>query len=208
MDAHREMKALLHEARIFLSKREAATTPTALHEASAGAKRCLVKAEGLLKVLDESLGKEGGLLEGELRRRRDLVGQGRKEKEGLEMLGNTMGVKRATAREAGAGTDGNKLALFNGRVGGGRVLGGKAQETERTRELDNEGVLGLQKQMLQEQDEGLETLLGIVRRQKTVGLAIGEELEVQNGMLEHLGEDVERVERKTRIASKRADRLS
>ncbi|KFX93874.1 hypothetical protein V490_04618, partial [Pseudogymnoascus sp. VKM F-3557] len=78
----------------------------------------------------------------------------------------------------------------------GRVLGAPAQETERTRELDNEGVVQLQKQMMQEQDMDLDELAKIVRRQKEMGIAISDELDLQNEMLTRVDEDVTR-ERKS-----------
>jgi regulator of vacuolar morphogenesis len=62
--------------------------------------------------------------------------------------------------------------------------------------------------MLQQQDQGMDNLLRIVKRQKEMGMAIGEELEIQTRMLEQLNEDVDRVDKKTRVARKRADKLS
>jgi regulator of vacuolar morphogenesis len=73
---------------------------------------------------------------------------------------------------------------------GGRVLG---KETDKTRELDNQGVLQLQKQTIDSQDKSVEELLKIVSRQKELGIAINNELEVQNQLLSMADEDVDRL---------------
>ncbi|KAI5853566.1 Phox homologous domain-containing protein [Tricharina praecox] len=223
LDSHRELKTLLHDARIFLSKRDGANTTAEQHEASAAAKRCLVKASAIISALDQGLQavalaqqreKEKShhpdyLLDGEIRRRRDLVAAARQERDALESLAS---VKRHANNNQNAShptaTADKSSLLFSARAGGGRVLGAPLPETERTRELGNDGVLQLQKTMLQEQDVGVESLFNIVRRQKQMGLAIGEELETQKELLERLGEDVDRVDKKTKIAKKRADRIS
>ncbi|KAF8541429.1 hypothetical protein BDD12DRAFT_829191 [Trichophaea hybrida] len=225
LDSHRELKSLLHDARIFLSKRDQAVATAEQHEASAAAKRCLVRASAIISALDSGLSQssntnhswgKGGekhsaeqLLEGEIRRRRDLVAAARQERDALETLANTLSVKRH-ANNNSPSTPAERNALFGvtGRSGGGRVLGAPLPETNKTRELDNEGVLQLQNQMLQQQDQGVDSLLKIVRRQKEMGMAIGEELEIQTRMLEQLSEDVDRVDKKTRVARKRADKLS
>jgi regulator of vacuolar morphogenesis len=219
LDSHRTLKSLLHDARTALSKRESASTPQESHESSAAAKRCLVKASSLITALSsglDELAKErrGGsekpelLMEGEIRRRRDLVSAARQERDALEMLANTLASIRATP--AAAATSVDKKALFGGTPtqSRGRVLGAPLPETQKTRELDNEGVLQLQKQVIQEQDQGVENLLRIVKRHKEMGIAIGEELDIQTKMLEELGDDVDRVDKKTKIARKRADKIS
>ena len=71
----------------LLAKRESAPTTTAAHEASAHAKKALVKAHTLILRLEDGLkglsdGKGGEKLgEGELRRRKDLLARERKERE-------------------------------------------------------------------------------------------------------------------------------
>ena len=215
LDSHRELKSLLHDARMFLSKRDQATATSAHHESSAAAKRCLVKASAIISALDSGLrekrlgAEKEALLEGELRRRRDLVASARQERDALESLANTLSVRRH-ANSTASSSPKERNALFGsaGRAAGRRVLGGPVPETSQTRELDNEGVLQLQQTMLQQQDQGVDTLLKIVRRQKEMGMAIGEELDIQTRMLKQLDDDVERVDKKTRVARKRADKIS
>ncbi|QSZ30670.1 hypothetical protein DSL72_000228 [Monilinia vaccinii-corymbosi] len=223
LDVHRELKAQLHDARLFLGRRDTANTAAGQYEAGANAKRCLVKAGGLLRDLEEGLkvmgegeknGRgEGKLGAGELRRRRDLLGSAKVEKEGLEKLAVTLAVKNQTTSASGNGnavaTHADKNALFGRGVSrpSGRVLGAPVPETDKTRELDNEGVLQLQKELIQNQDLDVEELGKIVRRQKEMGLAIHGELELQNEMLKRVDEDTDRVKGKINIAKKRIGKL-
>lgn len=224
LDLHREMKGQLHDARLFLGRRDGATTAQGQYEAGANAKRCLVKAAGLIGNLEEGLkimtdsekrGEGNSRLgTGELRRRRDLLGSAKVEREGLEKLAVSLAVKNQNVKGEGAGgavaTAQDKNALFGPGVSrpSGRVLGAPVPETDKTRELDNEGVLQLQKQMVQDQDLDVEELAKIVRRQREMGLAIHGELELQNEMLKRVDEDVDRVGRKIDIAKKRVGKIS
>ncbi|OBT63536.1 hypothetical protein VE03_07013 [Pseudogymnoascus sp. 23342-1-I1] len=218
LDVLREMKAGLHSARLWLGKRDGATTTQAQHEASASAKKCLVKAGMLAQTLEEglkALGGPRGLGEGELRRRRDLVNSAKVEKEGLEKLAASLALKGNTGGSSAGGgssvaaSSADRTELFGGGASRpkGRVLGAPAQETERTRELGNEGVVQLQKQMMQEQDMDLDELAKIVRRQKEMGIAISDELDLQNEMLTRVDEDVTRVGGKLEIAKKRTGKI-
>ncbi len=162
----------------------------------------------MISALDQGLKSEAGwgrekLGEGELRRRRDLVGNARKEKEGLENLLNAMAAK--SKLDSTVISVQHKQALLGTQPKQGRVLG---KETTRTRELDNQGVLQLQKQMMEDQDMDVEGLRKIVARQKELGIAINNELEVQNEMLKMVDDDVTRVQGKIEIAKKRIGKIS
>lgn len=129
--------------------------------------------------------------DGELRRRKDLLANARKEKNGLEDLLNSMATK--SRLDSAVATIQDKQSLIgsgpSGKPKQGRVLG---KETDQTRELDNEGVLQLQKQVMQNQDLSVDELRKIVARQKELGTAINAELHVQNEMLNLVDEDAER----------------
>lgn len=204
LDYHRELKQMLHDARLHLTRRDQATTPQKQHEASALAKSSLVKAGSMIAALEDGLkqlndksrsssgwGSDGGNLgEGEVRRRKDLVTNAKKEKEGLENLHNAMVTKSKLDQAVASMQD--KDALMAGAKTGpttGRVLG---KETDKTRALDNQGVLQLQKQVMQDQDLNLEELRKIVTRQRELGVAINEELEIQSELLDLADEDVDR----------------
>lgn len=227
-DLHREMKGHLHEARLQLARRDAANDSGAGHggpggkqgstaavEAGASAKRALVRAGSLLAALEgglRSMGESKRLGEGELRRRRDLLAAARAERDGLEKLSSSLASARGV-RE-GVPSAGDKATLLSGAGEsssrartGGRVLGAPLPETERTRELDNVGVVQLQRQQMQEQDQDVEELAKIIRRQKEMGLAIKGEVEEQNEMLDQMDRDVDRIEAKMKVANNKARKL-
>lgn len=233
-DLHREMKGHLHEARLQLARRDAANDSgagsgpgtggkhgsTAAVEAGASAKRALVRAGSLLAALEgglRAMRETKRLGEGELRRRRDLLAAARAERDGLDKLSSSLASARGV-RE-GAPSSGDKATLLSGAGGssssssssrartGGRVLGAPLPETERSRELDNVGVVQLQRQQMQEQDQDVEELAKIIRRQKEMGLAIKSEVEVQNEMLDQMDRDVDRVEAKMKVANSKARKL-
>ncbi|KAH7374798.1 PX domain-containing protein [Plectosphaerella cucumerina] len=224
LDLHREMKASLHEARLALSRRDAAaesSNPTAAAEAGAAAKRSLVKAAGMITTLSDGLRRmqeAGRLGDGELRRRRDLVSSARVERDGLERLSTSLSPAMQQLQGGGGGPGGgregwasssDKAALLGTGAprAGGRVLGAPLPETERTRELGNESVVQLQKQMMSEQDEQVEALAAIVRRQKEMGLRINDEIEAQTEMLDRINDDADRVGGKMRVAKNRIKKL-
>ncbi|KAH8815882.1 hypothetical protein F5884DRAFT_199296 [Xylogone sp. PMI_703] len=230
LDLHREMKGQLHDARLFLGRRDGATTAQAQYEAGANAKRCLVKAGGLLSNLEEGLkllvegekekkgnAKSSGKLgEGEVRRRRDLLASAKVEKDGLEKLALSLASKTHENNSpvdnirGAAATQQDKNALFGASTSRPtrRVLGAPVQETNKTRELDNEGVLQLQKQMMADQDLDVEELAKVVRRQREMGIAIHDELELQKDMLTRVDGDVDRLKGKIGVAKKRVGKLS
>lgn len=226
LDKHADLKSSLQDARRWLTAREQATAATAQHDAAANAKKSLVRAGTLVSALEEGLGRLSGasgdewsgekLGEGEIRRRRDMISGLRKERDGLESLLNSMAVKAAISgsgssstpsTSSAAVTQEQKAGLFKGAKPSGRRVLGAPQETERTRELDNEGVLQMQKQIIQEQDEDLVDLTTVVRRMKEMGVAINTEIVEQNAMLGLLEEDVERVDGKIKIAKKRIAKI-
>jgi regulator of vacuolar morphogenesis len=197
LDCHREMKSHLHDARLHLTRRDQATTPQKQHESSAHAKSSLAKAGLMITALEEGLKNPGndnwagsGLGEGEIRRRKDLLASAKKEKDGLENLHNAMLQKSKLDTAVASIQDKDKLMSSAKPRSGGRVLG---KETDKTRELDNQGVLQLQKQTIDSQDKSVEELLKIVSRQKELGIAINNELEVQNQLLSMADEDVDRL---------------
>ncbi|KAI9806230.1 MAG: hypothetical protein M1825_006345 [Sarcosagium campestre] len=216
LDCHRDLRTQLHDARLHLQRRDQAQAAQAQHESAVAAKRCLVKAGGLIKALDQGLKaladaddnpwRPDKLGDGELRRRKDLVASARKEKEGLETLANTLTTKELGGGMSGAsrsravateqdksgllGTDKGPSQTIGGRSG--RVLGAPAQETEQTRELDNQGILQMQKDMMEDQDLTVEELTKGLGRLRQTAIAINDELEVQKDLISLLDEDVER----------------
>ncbi|EEH48880.1 uncharacterized protein PADG_04959 [Paracoccidioides brasiliensis Pb18] len=212
LDCYRDVKSQLHDARLHLTRRDQSSTPQKQHESSAQAKSSLVRAGVLLTGLDEGLKNLGDksawdgnkLGSGELRRRKDLLASARKEKDGLESLLNAM-MTKSKLDSAVASVQDKEALVGASKPRPGRVLG---KETDQTRELDNQGVLQLQKQIMENQDLSLEDLRKVIARQKELGIAINNELEIQNEMLSMVDEDVERVNRKVQIGKKRIGNIS
>lgn len=196
LDCYRELKSHLHDARLHLTRRDQATTPQKQHESSAQAKTCLVKAGSLIGALEQGLknisdkGAWGGnsIGDGEVRRRKDLLANAKKEKDGLENLHNAM-VTKTKLDNAVASVQDKEALVGSKKPRSGRVLG---KETDRTRELDNQGVLQLQKQIMEDQDLSVEELRKIVARQKELGIAINNELDIQRELLDMANDDVDR----------------
>ncbi|PNS20080.1 Vacuolar morphoproteinsis protein 7 [Sphaceloma murrayae] len=221
---HREIRNWIHEARLGVRKRELATTATEQHAGSAEVKAQLVKAatgiarcEGALKGLGGEAGDGWGVTlgEGEVRRRRDMLAAARKEVEGLEtqlrsLASSSLGAGAEMASAVASQAD--KKGLWEGTSAGpgrktGRVLGGPAKETERTRELDNRQVLQLQKDVMEEQEQDVLEIGKAVSRMKEMGILINEELVVQNQMLGLVEADVDRVQSKLDVGKKRIAKI-
>ena len=226
LDAHRDLKSQINTARQQLKSRDSASNPQQQHSLSAEAKASLVRAASTIEQLDSGLrslssaskgdaagwGGSKKLGDGELRRRRDLFTSSKKEVEGLEGVLRSVATRASAPSSApSAGTAASseaKSALFAGAPKpSGRVLGGPLKETERTRELGNEGVLQLQTQIMQEQDEDVMSLGKTVNRLKDMGIMINEELTIQNEMLGMLDEDTDRVQGKIDVARKRIEKI-
>ena len=87
-----------------------------------------------------------------------------------------------------------------------RVLG-PAAETAQTEGLTTTGLLQLNKSMVSEQDQQLDTLLSIVSRQKDIGRRIGEELDEQNSTLKEMDDRTDIISSKLKNASKTLKKL-
>lgn len=218
LDVHKDLKSQLRDVKLSLAKRDQARAAQEEHEASADAKRCLVRAATMISALEGGLqnmaqrGSQQAIGDGELRRRRDLISSAKKDREGLEEQLNA----RAT-RDSRTGTDATSIPsnVKDELLGDGgartsasrRKLGGQAKETERTRELDNTGVLQLQKQIMEEQDVDVSALTSNVQRLRAMGIQINDELEAQNDMLDVIDRDVERVDNKVNVARRRIGKI-
>jgi regulator of vacuolar morphogenesis len=231
LDLHRTVKDQLQEARQLLKKRDAAATAQEQHAISASAKASLVRAATGLATLDTALSKtatkskdedDGGwgqssrLGEGEVRRRKDMLGLARAETETLETQLKSLVVKPqgsmlSASSAAAFASDSDKRALWGDTPStrsSRRVLGGPAQETDKTRELDNKGVLQLQQRIMGAQEQDVLEIGKAVTRMKEMGIMINEELVVQNEMLGMLDTDVDRVQGKIDVAKKRIKKIN
>ncbi|KAJ3296992.1 hypothetical protein HDU79_005058 [Rhizoclosmatium sp. JEL0117] len=93
---------------------------------------------------------------------------------------------------------------------GRRAFGASIQpkETDQTINLDNQGLLLLQNQVLRDQDNALESISTVIQRQKQIGQTMGDELELQNQMLAEMSEELDRVGGNLKHAGKKLDKLT
>ncbi|XP_022866106.1 syntaxin-51-like, partial [Olea europaea var. sylvestris] len=66
-----------------------------------------------------------------------------------------------------------------------------ADAMNRTNGLDNQGIVGLQRQIIKEQDEGLEKLEETVMSTKHIALAVNEELDLHTKLINNLDQHVD-----------------
>lgn len=134
--------------------------------------------------------------EKELRRRRDLVSNAHVRVDELDAM-----LDRVSIADEAPGPPALPMTK-TGRRGGGRWGEVAGMETEETVDLEAGELLELQRRTMEDQDRGLDALLDVTGRLKSIGHAIGDELDLQNGMLEELDHDVERtsmnIDRETR----------
>lgn len=105
----------------------------------------------------------------------------------------------------------NRLQLLEPQSSNGgskRKFGVKAQETEVTRPLDNQQLLVVHQKIIRKQDQELEMLASVVRRQKEIGMAISDEVEFQNGLLEEVDESISRTAVNMKIAERKLKKLN
>ncbi|KAM0830402.1 hypothetical protein ACQ4PT_066228 [Festuca glaucescens] len=86
-----------------------------------------------------------------------------------------------------------------------------ADDISRVAGLDNQGIVGLQRQIIKEQDEGLERLEEMVLSTKHIALAVNEELTLHTRLIEDLDDHVDgtnsrlqRVQKRLAVLNKRA----
>ncbi|KAF2964954.1 hypothetical protein GQX73_g8610 [Xylaria multiplex] len=215
LDLHAEMKRDFQEARRCLARRDTATENSVALEAGSAAKKALVKAGGLLACLRDGLKAMEDvrrLGDGEIRRRKDLLAAARVDREDLDKLSSTISATiKATAKGVPSAADKASLignAATTAAKGRGRVLGAPLPETEQTRELDNQGVAQLQRQMMDDQDRDVEALNKIIRRQREMAEAIHREVEEQIEELGQVNSQADVLAGKVRVAKDRTKKIS
>ncbi|CAG8704019.1 17828_t:CDS:1, partial [Acaulospora morrowiae] len=188
--------------------------------------------ESGLTGLAKGMGRDGKVMpEGELRRRQDLLNDLKDEKDMLNklVLANRPDISKATTPASSVdraalfrqqpsrqrtlpqqpGRFGNNISKgINGPPPSRRVFGNSRMmpaETEVTRGLDNEGLVNLQRQTMEDQEHHVEQFSAILSRHKQIGLAIGQELDIQNQMLSEL--DVDQTASKLRFATRKLNSI-
>jgi regulator of vacuolar morphogenesis len=223
LDEHLELQTRIRDVRADINKRDALSDRgdiAASHTSNVQAKKKLAEILGRVRTLTQGLQElaMGGMTEGELQRRTDMVAR---LQDDCEKLGKMVTIARHTSR-AGASSavsssktlapESDRAALlgttsFSKPIA--RVFGQAAQpkETEVTRPLDSQGLFQLQKQQMDQQDSQVAQLSTILQRQKHLGEAIGAELASQIELLDDLSNNVDTVGGKLTTAKRQMNRL-
>lgn len=196
-----EAKALEAEANAALGQRSSALAANDEQQAAKLASQARRRCNALRARLDalaaalRSPRLAGACTERELQRRADMV-------ERMRARADALGGLIARPRNGGAGGDRDAL------VGGSSSLSsGPAEETERTAGLDNQGLLAMQEQVMAEQDGQLDELSRIVGSTRHIALAVNEELDVHNTLLDDLDRDAEATQYTLKRAQRRLKNL-
>eukprot|EP00040_Diaphanoeca_grandis_P030572 m.180914 g.180914 ORF g.180914 m.180914 type:complete len:239 (-) comp32040_c3_seq1:135-851(-) len=153
-------------------------------------RRLVAEVSQSIVRLEDSLntaGREYHITDAEFNRRQNLVStlKGRKDQ-----------LASSFQREGGnmsGGGDRNQL-FGDQESGGGRRPA--REEDESTRGRDSHGLLERQQMVMRDQDDGLDILAASIARQKNMGLAIGNELDDQDEMLDELGDAMDRTDQR------------
>ncbi|KAJ3329826.1 hypothetical protein HDU76_007062 [Blyttiomyces sp. JEL0837] len=174
----------------------------------------------------DTFSKSSALSSAELARRSDLLQSLKDERDRVYKVVTTSNTSSdfrsstSTASSNPGGAGSQRLGVSPGGAltpasspGGARGSGRKfgktlPQETEATIGLDNPELVQLQQRVITDQDQALETLSTIVKRQYQIGVAIGNELEVQNHLLENLDDAVDKSAGNLKGARKKLDYVS
>lgn len=154
-------------------------------------RRLLGELSGNIESLEDQLhtaGRQYHITDKELLRRQDLIASLNGRREQFQTL-------LSKSMSGGRGNDYSRNALFSGNGGGGGGGGGYQggySEDDNTRGMGNHEVMMGQEQTIREQDQGLDMLRKSIATQKRLGMAIGDELDDHNEMLDDLSEGMDR----------------
>jgi len=223
LDEHVDIQSLVRDIRADINRRDSLADggkagPAA--NANVQAKKKITVLLRRMDVLAKSLETLGlnGMSQGELHRRAELVAK--LQDECQKLSGLVLSANRGMASNPSASNDSISDAKRELLSPSGsqptthhpvaRVLGGSRvppQETAVTRPLDDEGIYHLQQQQITQQDDQLNQLTAILRRQKQLGIAIGNEVEEEIAMLDELDANVDKFGNKLGKAKKQLNRL-
>ena len=222
LDEHAELQARLRDVWADINKRDALAdrgdVPGA-HRSNVAAKAQLAGVLARIGALArglQALG-TGGMSEGELQRRTDMVARLQDDCEKLgrvvtvarQMANRAAGVSGATVGAAVPASENDREALLGAAARPARrVFGAPPKETEVTRPLDNVGLLSMQQTQIKQQDNQLSQLTTILQRQRQLGEAIGSEIALQIEMLDDLSNEVDNVGSKLHAANRQLGKLS
>jgi regulator of vacuolar morphogenesis len=169
-------------------------------ETTLQAKKSLVNLTYRLKLLTDNLTQSTEFLsDGEVLRRQDLLDSLKQEKE-------------KCSRSVMTSAPNDRQTLLSGSTssspGMSRRVFGKPEETEVTKTLKTDQLLGYQQSLMTVQDAQLDQLMNVVSRQKELGRMMNTELSIQNEIINELEDRVDLTHGRLKQATKQADRLN
>ncbi|KAL0095162.1 Phox homologous domain-containing protein [Phycomyces blakesleeanus] len=205
LEEFEQLNNYTHQIRALVNRR---ATHLARNETSAS-HNCTVHAKRLLNTITTRMASLshllGGLSEGEQRRRQDLLNSLREEKDSLHHL---VHAGRYTDTPTPQADETPEMVSVQAIPTKGRVFGPSSkkvilQDTPKTRVLDNEGLIGYQQQTMKDQDNNIEQFLSVLARQKQIAFAIGDELSLQNQLLDEIDQDADTTNLKFKMVTKK-----
>lgn len=196
-----EVRAMIHQIK-------GASVPGALLPSSAVSaeeRKLQVKARSKLQELEGSLVGDNKLGEGEYMRRRNIVQDLSKALVQIDgtrktWIMNSIGGESTNTDGVGNNYSNNSISskrnsslpskLFGKNITSGRRVLGSGGETDKTRQLNNAGLLQMHEDEMQSQDQTIEGLRKTLRTQRDLGQQIYEELEFQNKALDDLDNEI------------------
>ena len=148
----------------------------------------------------------GIMSQGEVQRRWDMLSNLTKEHDELK---KAISIPSNITDSSFSADRASLLSLGNSKStsSSGRRKFGVVQETDETRPLDNSQLLSLQNDLMNQQDDALLALSSVIQRQKQIGLAIGQELDHHNVLLENVDESLTRVQNNLKSGDKKLKKI-
>ncbi|KAG0681041.1 hypothetical protein C6P40_002825 [Pichia californica] len=148
---------------------------------------------------------------GEIRRRKDLLSDVIKELTELNSMLLTLNFNQPSVYLPQSSSSTSSINSSNSndlfKTTNSRRTFGKIKETQETKKLDNLGLFQTQKQEMKMQDQNLDSLRDMIQRQKQIGVAVNEELSIQNELLDSLNQEVDASTSKLKIAKNRVSKF-
>ncbi|KAL3821082.1 hypothetical protein ACJIZ3_006987 [Penstemon smallii] len=184
---YNEAVKLADDINSMISERSSlpSTGPEAQRHSSAIRRKITIlgtRLDSLHSLLSKLPGKQK-LSEKEMNRRRDMVANLRSK---VNQMASTLNMSNFATRDSLLGPEIKP-----------------ADALSRTTGLDNSGIVGLQRQIMREQDDGLEKLEDTVLSTKHIALAVNEELDLHTRLIDDLDEHVEVTDSRLQRVQKR-----
>ena len=191
LDGVEDGEKLVTDALACLYERDTATREGRGAEATrltASVRRKISALKSKLDALRAGL-ESSSITEHESRRREDLIDALRRKQEELES--SLSEAPRPTSIVIGMGSPISPI-----------VPEPPAHESAEAEDLDNRSILQLQRNLMQDQDDELEELSRVVMSTKHIGLAVGEELDLHQRLLDDIDDEVTRTGSRLKLAQK------